>query len=63
MQKARINWLRQGDSNTKFYHLMTKWRRSLSGLNGLRLNGQWCEDSTIIKERVKEFFRDMFRDE
>jgi len=40
------------------YHLMTERRRSLSGLNGLRLNGQWCEDPPIIKEMVKKFFRD-----
>jgi len=42
---------------------MIKQRRSLtlSGLNGLRVNGQWCKDPPIIKERVKEFFMDSFR--
>jgi len=40
---------------------MTKWRRSLNGLNDLWLNDQWCEDPTIIKESVKEFFKDRFR--
>jgi len=54
--KTRMNWLRQGDLNTKFYHNKIKWRRLQNGLNGIKVGDLWCEDLVEVKERVKDFF-------
>jgi len=55
-QKARVSWISQGDLNTKFYHSSIKWRRIHNGINGLKVGDQWCEDPTVVKASVKEYF-------
>ena len=59
-QKARQKWLKQGDLNTSFFHLNVKWRRSRNQLHGLFVNGNWCEDKQVIKDKVQKFFKDRF---
>lgn len=34
--KSRINWLNEGDANTKFYHLFTLHRRRRNRINALQ---------------------------
>ena len=38
-QKARLKWLKNGDLNSKFFHLTVKWRRARNGINGLVVDG------------------------
>ena len=33
-QKARQNWIKQGDHNTKFFLSTVKWRRARNQLHG-----------------------------
>ncbi|XP_059071122.1 uncharacterized protein LOC131863796 [Cryptomeria japonica] len=44
-QKSWVNWLREGDINTKLFHSSVKARRSLNRILSLRL-----EDSSIIED-------------
>jgi len=60
LQKSRLSWKSQGDLNTKFYHSSIKWRRMQNGINGLKVEDQWCEDPTKVKARVREFFEGRF---
>lgn len=55
-QKARVNWLEQGDTNSKYFHSRIRWRRIKNELKGVEIQGGWCEDPTKVKETVKEFF-------
>ena len=55
-QKVRNRWVEQGDINTIFFHSTTRWRRMSSGLIGLHVNGQYCEEPTSIKQHVLGFF-------
>ncbi|XP_068472346.1 uncharacterized protein [Phaseolus vulgaris] len=59
-QKARQKWLKQGDLNTKFFHLSVKWRRARNELHGMFVNGRWCEDKEVIKDKVRVYFEDRF---
>jgi len=56
-----MNWLSQGDLNTKFYHSNIKWRRMQNGISGLKVGDQWCDDSVKVKAREKDFFKERFR--
>jgi len=50
-QKARQKWLKQGDLNTKYFHLSIKLRRATNELHGVLENGQWCENKDKVKTR------------
>jgi len=59
-QKARMEWLRSGDTNSKFYHSRLRWRRAKCEIVGLRTDGVWCEDPIIVKSQVKRYFESRF---
>jgi len=59
-KKARHKWLKQGDLNTKFFHSLVKWRRARNELHGVFVDGRWCEDKDVIKDKVRVFFEDRF---
>ena len=59
-QKERQSWIKQGDLNTMFFHSFVKWRRVRNQLHGFHVNGKWCEDKEVIKEKVQTFFKDRF---
>ena len=60
-QKARQKkWLKQRDLNTKFFHSSMKWRRARNELHGMFVDGRWCEDKEVIKDKVRVFFEDRF---
>ena len=56
-QKARLKWLKNGDLNSKKFHSLIKWRRVRNEINGLFVDGHWCEDKEVVKDKVKDFLR------
>ena len=43
-QKARVNWLKNGDSCTRFFHTSLRWRRLRNEVKGVEIGGRWCEE-------------------
>lgn len=60
-QKSRDRWIKEGDSNTKYFHNVINWRRRVNELRGLLIQGNWVDEPTIVKREVKSFFEDRFR--
>jgi len=59
-QKARTNWLKNGDYCTKFYHSSLRWRRLRNGVKGVEVGGQWCEEPCTVRGEAKKFFESRF---
>jgi len=55
-QKARVSWLEQGNTNTKYFHSRIRWRRIKNELKRVDLNGSWCEDPCKVREEVRQVF-------
>lgn len=56
-QKARIDWLKLGDSNTKFFHAYTKVRQNSNAIHRLvKSDGTVCLSQAMIKQEVKDFY-------
>jgi len=39
------------------FHSTVKWRRVRNGINGLFVDGRWCKDKEVVKDKVKDFFK------
>ncbi|CAN1174693.1 Putative ribonuclease H protein At1g65750, partial [Linum perenne] len=61
MMKSRIQWTREGDRNTRFFHLSALRRREFNRVKGLkRDNGQWVFEEDQLKSLAINFFKDLF---
>jgi len=59
--KARMNWLKYGDSCTKFCHSSLRWKRLRNELKGVEVGGQWCEESCTVRLEAKKLFENRFK--
>ena len=59
-QKARVNWLKHGDSNSNFFHSAIRWRRLKNEVKGVVVNSQWCEEPEVVRREAKSLFEKRF---
>ena len=59
-QKARVNWIMSGDSNTKFYHASLTWRRKSNQIKGVEVDGVWQEEPQVVRMEDKRLFEKRF---
>lgn len=61
LQKSRNTWLKEGDRNTKFFHLSTIIRRRRNKLEGLNnADGVWITEKSGMKQIITDYFQDLF---
>ncbi|XP_027150198.1 uncharacterized protein LOC113750422 [Coffea eugenioides] len=60
-QKARIEWLRDGDKNTRYFHAHVKGRRTRNMIRKLqRDDGSWTTNEEEVIAEISDFFRGLF---
>ncbi|KAH7687154.1 Exodeoxyribonuclease III protein [Dioscorea alata] len=59
-QRSRITWLKDGDSNTKFFHLVANGRRNKNFIPRIRHNGGWVEGNLNLGLAFADHFRLLF---
>lgn len=63
-QRSRVDWLKEGDRNTGFFHARASARRRTNRITKLkRDNGTDCEDPVEIKLTIMEFYAKLFSTE
>ncbi|XP_071718270.1 uncharacterized protein [Rutidosis leptorrhynchoides] len=55
------HWLKLGDKNSKFFHLVSRIKKQSSHITGLKMNGSWEEDPCVIKQFVVDYFAKLFK--
>lgn len=61
IQKSRVEWIKEGDMNTKFFHLSTLIRRRQNRIDSLlNSEGQWVTDKEGLKCLAVEFYKSLF---
>ncbi|MCH97325.1 endonuclease/exonuclease/phosphatase family protein [Trifolium medium] len=61
-QRSKIHWLRDGDSNTKFFHAMASARRRRNHITKLSNNdGDLVHDQSGMCNIAKEYFDNLFQ--
>lgn len=60
-QRAKSFWLREGDSNTRYFHKFASGRRKSSQLQRINdTNGIWRETKQEVQEVVEKYFLNLF---
>ncbi|KAA3457072.1 reverse transcriptase [Gossypium australe] len=61
-QRARIQWLREGDRNTRYFHVRATSRKKKNHIERLNdSNGVWHEDSKEICNVAWIYFNELFK--
>lgn len=62
-QKSREKWIKEGDRNTKFFHLVAKGRQRKKNLDSLMVDGRMITEPKDIQQAVVNHFSAQFDDE
>ena len=62
-QKSRMLHLREGDTNTKFFHRMTCSNRRNNGIESLMVDGILSSDQGMIADCITQFFMKLYSEE
>ncbi|PNY01857.1 cysteine-rich receptor-like protein kinase, partial [Trifolium pratense] len=61
-QKSRMRWVKEGDSNSRYFHESIKSRRKRNQLVALKDGDQWIQGVEEVKGFVKDYFENNFRE-
>ena len=60
-QRSRVNWLREGDRNTRYFHCKANQRNKHNYILGFEDdNGLWTEDESHMGGLVEAYFTNIF---
>lgn len=63
-QKSRVQWLQQGEKNTRFFHLSTICRRRRNRISILRDDdGEWVTENAPLQALVLNYYRGLYANE
>ena len=61
-QKAQSRWIKEGDCNSRFFHLLLNSNRRSNSLTGMMIDGSWIDELGRVKEAVLLFFMNRFEE-
>ncbi|KHN02643.1 hypothetical protein glysoja_045752, partial [Glycine soja] len=62
-QKSRERWIKEGDSNTAYFHKVLNCRRNYNAIQGLFIDGNWVQQPDRVKDEVLNFFLHRFTED
>ena len=59
-QRSRVQWLKEGDLNTTFFHKIANGRRRSNSISSLLINGTHTDSPEVIRRSFEQFFSSLF---
>jgi hypothetical protein len=61
-QRSRVQWLRDGDRNTAYFHAQAAHRKRINRIAGLqRQDGTFCANDTEDRAEVQAFYKNLYK--
>lgn len=61
-QRSRIDWLRKGDRNTKYYQAQAAKRSRTNRISSLeRADGTTCDDPVEVQHEIMGFYQNLYQ--
>ncbi|WMV09897.1 hypothetical protein MTR67_003282 [Solanum verrucosum] len=61
-QRSRIQWLKQGDRNTKYFHRIATAHKRVNSIDNLKVDGMEVTDAKEIKEAIQNYYKDLYKE-
>ncbi|WMV13599.1 hypothetical protein MTR67_006984 [Solanum verrucosum] len=61
-QRSRVQWLKHGDKNTKFFHRIATSHKRFNTMEQLDIEGNIVKDPAMIKEAVQNFYINLYKE-
>ena len=58
-QRSRIQWLKEGNLNTAFFHKMVNYRRRINNISSLIIDGVHTDSPVIISLAIEKKFKSL----
>ena len=63
-QKARKDWTKKGDRNTRYFHVIVCKRRAANRITRLKNHSdQWITQDQELRDHIKQHFQSIFQSE
>ncbi|KAG5594744.1 hypothetical protein H5410_035976 [Solanum commersonii] len=59
-QRSRVNWLKQGDNNTKFFHRSANAHRRYNNIDELVVDGEATKNPEVITKEIEKFYQRLY---
>ncbi|GKV27959.1 hypothetical protein SLEP1_g37069 [Rubroshorea leprosula] len=62
-QKTKLDWVQQGDANSKLFHRIASSNRLRKLIRGIHKDNSWVEEPSSVKKEVRQYFQKIFQEE
>ncbi|WMV47534.1 hypothetical protein MTR67_040919 [Solanum verrucosum] len=61
-QRSRIQWLKNGDKNTKYFHRMATTHKRCNTIDKIEEEGTYITDPEVIKIKIQDYYQNLYKE-
>ena len=62
-QRAKQQWIEDGDRNTKFFHQVANRRRKLNAIHKIKVDGELYVDTALVNNALFHFYENLYHED